>query len=165
MGDEHRGVSGFVVDFAQPAAEVAADLSIKGAEGLVKQKQTGLDGKRAGEGDALPLTARELRRIALLKPGELHQLQQLAHAPRNLFPARAARAGPHAQAEADILRNGHVAEERVVLENQPDMALLYGELQRVVLIEQNPPRGRNVETGEDAKQRGLARARGAEQSH
>ena len=54
------------------------------------------------------------------------------------------------------MSNGHVAEERVVLEHKPDMALLHRELQRVVLIEQHPPRGRKIETGKDAKQRGLA---------
>ena len=71
----------------------------------------------------------------------------------------------HAQAEADIVEHGHVAEQRVVLEHEADIALLHGELQRVLAVEQHAAGGRHVEAGEDPEQRRLARARRPEQRH
>ena len=56
-------------------------------------------------------------------------------------------------------------EQRVVLEHEADIALLHGELQRVLAVEQHAARGRHVEAGENAQQRGLARARRPEQRH
>ena len=60
MGDEDSSVPGLVVDFAEPTPEVAAHLGIERAERLVQQQHARLDGKRAGKGDALALTAGKL---------------------------------------------------------------------------------------------------------
>ena len=49
-----------------------------------------------------------------------------------------------------------MAEERVVLEHQTDIALLHGQLQRVLAVEQHAAEGRNVEAGENPEQRCLA---------
>jgi hypothetical protein len=63
---------------AQPAAQFLAHLGVERAERLVEQQHARLDGQRAGQRHALPLAARELRRVAVLP------------APR-AAPARAAR--------------------------------------------------------------------------
>ena len=57
VGDEHRGMAGLLVHLQQPAAELFAHLCVESAEGFIEQQQTRLDGERAGEGDALTLTA------------------------------------------------------------------------------------------------------------
>ena len=125
VSHEHSGVSGLVMNLAHPTPKVAAHLGIQRAKGLVKQKQTRLDGKRAGEGNALALAARKLRGVALLKSGKLDEIEQFERAALDLFAARTARARSHAQPEADILGDVHMPEQRVVLEHQADMALLH----------------------------------------
>ncbi len=77
VGDEDGGVAGPVVDFAQPAAQLLADLGVERAERLVEQQHARLDGERAGQRHALPLAAGELRRIALFQTRELHEVEQL----------------------------------------------------------------------------------------
>ena len=87
VGDEDGGVAGLVVDLAQPAAQLAADLGVERAEGLVEQQQARLDGQRAGQRDALALAAGELGRIALLEPVELDQLEEFAARARGSRPS------------------------------------------------------------------------------
>ena len=97
------------------------------------------------------------------KPRELHQIEQLERAALDLLAARAARPRTDAKAEADIVEHSHVAEQRVALEHEADIALLHGELERVLAVEQHAAGGRHVEAGEDAEQRRLAGAGRAEQ--
>ena len=54
-------------------------------------------------------------------------------------------------------------EERVVLEHEADPTLLHGKARRVQRVEEHGAAMRRVEAGDDAQQRRLARARGAEQ--
>lgn len=44
VGHEHRGQAGLLVQFAQPAAQVAAHLCIQGTKGLVQQQHARLNG-------------------------------------------------------------------------------------------------------------------------
>ncbi len=63
----------------QPLAQLAADVRVQRAERLVEQQHFRLDGQRARERDALPLTARKLRRAdGFGQEVELHQIEQLA---------------------------------------------------------------------------------------
>ena len=163
MRDEDGGVAGAVVDLAQPAAELAADLRVERAERLVEQQDARLDGERAGERHALPLAAGELTGKALLQAGELHEVEEVQHALADFRLGRAAAAGPHRQAEGDVVEHRHVAEQRVMLEYEADIALTQVEAERILLAEENASGGRLVEAGEDAQQRGLAGAGRAEQ--
>ena len=124
MGDEHRGVAGLVVDLAQPAAQVAAHLGIERPERLIEQQHPRFDGERPGERHALPLAAGELRREAVAKAGELHQLEKLERRACGLrSPPGAAPRGRTLQAEGDIVENRHMAEQRIVLEHEADIAV------------------------------------------
>ena len=158
VGDEDGGVAGGVVDIAQPAAKLAADLSVERAERLVEQQHFWLDRHGARKRDALALAAGELGGISLLQPGELHEVKQLGGAAANLRLGRPRRAGPHFQAEADILGDGHVLEQRVMLEHEADIALLHGLVGSVLVAEIDRAAGRPLQPGDQAKQRRLARA-------
>ena len=80
VGDERGGVAGAVMDFAQPAAEVAAHLGVERAERLVEQQHPRLDGERARQRDALALAARKLGGTALAKAAELHKIEKVSDA-------------------------------------------------------------------------------------
>ncbi len=74
---------------------------------------------RARERDALALAAGELDRLAVAVAAEPHHLEHLV----DLALALGARDALHLQPVADVLGDGHVREERVVLEDRVDVAL------------------------------------------
>ena len=121
MGDEDAGDVDLVVQPAQPAAQLLADLGVERAEGLVEQQHLGLHRQRPGQRDPLALPAGELVRIAVGQPVELHQLEQRMH--RLLISGFGGRvpARPHAQTEGDVLEDGHVPEQGVMLEHKADL--------------------------------------------
>ena len=77
MGDEHGGHGVLVVQATEPAPEVLAHVGVEGSEGLVEQQHGRLDGEGAGERHPLSLATRQLPRVAVGQPGELHHLEQL----------------------------------------------------------------------------------------
>jgi len=60
MGDEDRRHVYLVVQPSQSGPELLADIRIQGAEWLIEQQHSGLDGECAGQGHALPLATRQL---------------------------------------------------------------------------------------------------------
>ncbi len=158
MGDEDRGVAGAVVHFAQPLAQLAADLGIKRAKGLVEQQHGGLDGEGPGERDALALAARELVGIALFEARELDQIEQLHGAAADLAGGRAGGARAHLEAERDVLEDRHMAEQRIVLEHEADIALLDGLFRGIGIAKEYLAGGGHFQARNEPQQRGLARA-------
>ena len=140
--DEDAGQVDLVVQAAQPAAQFLPDLRVERAERLVEQQHARFHRERARQRHALPLSAGELRGIAVAEVIELHEARadrsRAAGSPRR----RAARARAHAQAERDVLEHRHVAEERVVLEDEADAAILRAPPRRIVAVEQDACRRR-----------------------
>ena len=66
---------------------------------------------------------------------ELHQLEQLIYPRANLGLARTQTARARTQPERHILEHRHVAEKRVVLEHETDIALADAARQRVLAVE------------------------------
>ena len=89
-----------VVQPAQPLPQLLPHLRVERAERLVEQQHLRLRGQRAGQRDALPLAAGELRRIARAEALEPDQLQQLVARARAISAFGDA---AHAQAEADVV--------------------------------------------------------------
>ena len=98
------------MNFAQPDAQVLADLGVERAERLVEQEHARLDGERAGEGDALLLSAGELRGIARSEVAEPHDVEQFVDARRDLALRRPRAPRPHGQAIGDIVEHASCAE-------------------------------------------------------
>ena len=90
--DEHRRHVQFVVQAPQPAAQLLAHLGVECAERFVEQQHPRFDRECARQRDALALPARQLVGLAIGEPVELHELEQLVHAPADLALATAARA-------------------------------------------------------------------------
>ena len=85
------------------------------------------------------------------------------HALGDLRLRRPHRARPHREAEGDVVEHAHVAEERVVLEHEADLALARTLADGVLAMEAHGAGVRPLEAGHDAQQRGLAGTGGAEQ--
>ena len=117
-------------------------------------------GQRAGERDALALTARELVRIPPLMTRQLHEVEEFAHA----RPDRAAFRLAHVERKGDVLLHREVREERVALEHEPDVALAQRRLGDVALAEIDATVVDGLESGDRAQHRRLAATRGSENS-
>jgi hypothetical protein len=108
---------------------------------------------------ALALPARELRRIALAEALQAGQLEQLVRAPARVGLGHAA----HVEPERDVVLDGEVAEQRVVLEHEADRAHARVQVGRRLAVEPHLARVRRLEPGQDAQDRALAAARRPEQ--
>src|SRR5207244_7720692 len=67
------------------------------------------------------------------------------------------------QPERDVLAHGHVLERRVVLEDEPDVALAGGHVGRLVAVDRHAARVWRLEPGDHAQEGRLAAAARAEQ--
>ena len=109
MRDVHEGRADLAVDLRQLDLQALAELQVERAERLVEQEHRRTLDERAGDGDALLLTARQLRRCAVAKPLEPDEGQRLGGAAGRCGPLDAV----HLQTEGDVVEHRHVREERV----------------------------------------------------
>ena len=161
--DEDAGDVQLVVQAAQPAPQLLAHLGVERAEGFVEQQHARLDRERTGQRDALALATRKLRRKAVGEPVELNEVEQFVHLALDVGFARALLARLHTQAEGDVVEHRHVAKEGVVLEHEADLTLAHMRVGGVLPVEQHVAAVGRLKPGDDAQQRCLATARGAEQ--
>jgi hypothetical protein len=166
VGDEHAGDVHFVVQLAQPAAQLQTDLRVQRAERFVEQQDAGFDRQSACQRDPLALASGELRRITA------RQILQLDQSPAIRGPWRESAlstdahfAGRTLSPKGDVLEHGHVPEERVVLEDKADAAVAGIAMRSVFAIEENVAGVGEFQSGDDAQQRGLAGARRSQQRH
>jgi len=68
MGHEYAREMQFVMQTSQPSPQFMAHLAVESAKRFVQQQHVGIDGECPCEGHALPLAARQLRRIAIARP-------------------------------------------------------------------------------------------------
>ena len=120
VGDEHEGRPDLAVDARQLDLHLLAELEVERPERLVEQQHGRSLRERAGQRHALGLAARQLPRVAVAVLGQADQLEVLADAPADLVVRQAL----HPQPERDVVGDGHVREERVVLEHGVHVALV-----------------------------------------
>ncbi len=154
VGDQQGRHVDLLVQAAQPLAQLGADLGVQRAERLVEQQHLRLDRQRSGERHALALSAAELGRVALGEAAEADDLEQLVDALVGLLLGRLADLQP----EADVVVHGHVLERRVVLEDEPDPALLRRDVRDVLAEDRDGPGIGVLEPADDPQQRRLAGA-------
>ena len=119
MGDVDERDPDLLLDGLELDLHLLAELEVERAERLVEQQHARPVDERAGERDPLPLAARELAGLApvvALEPD---------HAERLGDPRRALGLGDLAdhQPVRDVVADGHVREQRVVLEDRVDVAV------------------------------------------
>src|SRR5881396_2634202 len=118
----------------EPAPELLAHTGIERSEWLVEQQHPGSRRERARQRHALALTARELIGIEIAEGAELDQLEEVLHTALDLRLRLLA----DRETETDVVAHRHVAEQRVVLEDEPDAALLHGHVGLLITRERDP---------------------------
>src|SRR5690606_32287840 len=165
VGDEHTGDVDLVVQPPQPTSQLLAHLGVEGAEGLVEQQHLGLHGQRPRQGHALSLASGKLRRIAVGQPLQLDQLQQLIDPSPNFRLLGPLAPRPYAQPEGDVVEHRHVAEQRIVLEDEANLALAHMDVGRVFAVKQDLAGVGPLQASNDAQQGRLARTGRTEQGY
>ena len=118
--DVDRRRAELALELRDLGAHLDAQLGVEVRERLVHQEHLRLADDRAAHRDALPLAAGELLRLA----GEVRRQVEELRRPRDALVDDALRHLPQPQPEGDVLRDGQVRVERVVLEDHRDVAVL-----------------------------------------
>ena len=139
-------------------AHLLADPRVEIGQRLVEQQDLRVDGKRAAERHALPLTAGERGHLALAEPVEPQHREQLGHSPGDLGAADA----PQFQAVTDVLRHRHVRPQCIGLEHHRDVALVGRQPGDIAPADRYLTACHSDETANGAQQGGLAAARRAQ---
>ena len=152
MRDVDEGDANLLLDRLELDLHLLAELEVERAERLIEQQDAGPVDEGPGQRDPLPLATGELRGFPA------PEARQPDHAQRFGDPAVALRPidPPHHQPIADVLAHVHVREERVVLEDGVDIPVERRNTGHVATMEQDPPRGRPLETRDHAQRRRLS---------
>src|SRR5262245_5931703 len=105
---------------------------------------------RAGERDALPLSARQLRGMAVPERAQLDQIEQPLDLGANFRIPRTRPPRARAQSERHVLEHCHVPEQRVLLKYEADIALADAARERILAVEADLAFVRPGETGDNA---------------
>ena len=100
-----------------PIKSLACRL-VDGGKRLIEQENVGIAGKRPSHGHALLLASGKFRRASIFEPAEIDEVKKFTG------PRPALRRGPIPKRLHNVLDCGEVREQRVVLENDPNSALL-----------------------------------------
>ena len=158
MGDVDERDAGALLDRAQLGAHVLAQLEVESGERLVEEHDGGLDGERAGDGDALLLAARELADHLVGGSGQVDELEKFVGAGATLGPVHAA----HLEPEGDVVGHRHQRKEGEVLEDQRGGALVRADATHVLGTDPDGALGRVGEARNHPQDRRFTATRGSE---
>src|SRR5690606_10355511 len=96
-----------------------AQVSVQIGERLIQQNQGGFGRQRAGQRNPLLLTTRQLVRVIIRQVLQVHQVEQLRYFLATFGFTQGL------QAEANVVGNGQVREQSVVLEHHADLPLFW----------------------------------------
>ena len=157
VGDDDERDADLALDRLEFDLHLLAQLEVQRAEWLVEQQHPWPPDQCAREGDALTLPARKLLRAPWRVLGQPDHVERVGGA----TPAFGLGHAAHLQAVLDVLRDGHVREQRVLLEHGVDVAALGGQASDVDAAEFDHAGGGLLESRDHAQDRGLSGTRGA----
>jgi hypothetical protein len=140
-------------DARQLGAQFLAQLVVEIGQRLVEQHQIGALDQRAGDGGALLLAARQSERQAVEIRLQPQQAGDLADPSLDLLVGPAL----HTKRRGDVLEDGERGIVDELLVDHRHRTLADVDARHVLAVHDDAPRGRRVETGQQAHQRGLAR--------
>ena len=146
------------VDVPEQAEHLLAALGVQVARGLVGKQHLRFVHERARHGDPLLFAAGQLRRRQVLLLLHADLFQHLVGAALDLAVGRA----DHLEGKRDVLEDGLVGKEFVVLEHEPDIAPEIGNARRIEpegvhALDDDLPLVGVLGAEEDLEQGGLAR--------
>ena len=144
VGDEQRGDPPARHQRGELVAQAFRERVVEGHEGLVEHQEVGLDREGAGERDAAGLAERQFAGEMIAMGGEPERGEQHVE----FGVGRLRRAEPH------VLLHGAPGQEARLLEHHAELAVI-GQAHHPGIVA--------VEAGDDAQQRRLAAAGGADQ--
>ncbi len=162
MGDVEQGERLGLLDDAEAFDESMAARQVERRDRLVAEQEPGARGQRAGQPDALALASRECRGPAVEQGFHPAERRDFGQTGDSLRPR------PVLQTEPNVRRDAQVWEEQVVLEDHPDLpgAERYVDPRPVVekdrVAKPDPTAVGRLQSGDQAEQGRLARARGTE---
>ena len=165
MRDQDQRGAKVAVHLEQQVDDALAGGVIKAAGGFVGKQQPGGGRKGARQGHALLLATRQGARIVSGPLGQPHAGQQLAG------DAMGFRVGGQLQGQHDVFQRGHGRQQLEGLEDEahllrpPVGALLFVPGKQRLAVHLHVATGGQVQPGQQAQQRGLARARGTDDGH
>jgi len=142
------------MELAQLQLELFPELGVQRTQGLIQQQHFRLVDDGPCEGHPLPLSAGKLVGVAAGERGDLGQLQHRGGAAHNVVGGQPF----HAQSERDVLGDAEVRKERVGLEDRVDRPLPRWQTQGIHPADPHRTAVREIQTGNDSEQGGLAAA-------
>jgi hypothetical protein len=158
-GHEHERDARLGLQALELALHLAAQLEVERRQGLVEEQHLRRGRERAGEGHALLLAARQLVRQAVSERVEPHERQHPLHRRADLGP----RTAQHLQPEGHVAGHREVREEGVGLEDRVGAPAVRRQARDVLPADPHAPPVRRLEARDEAQERGLAAARGAQE--
>ena len=159
MGHVNRGNADLFLDVADRPTHFHAQLGVEVRERLVHEQHARMHDNRTGQGDTLLLAPGQAFGQAVLIVLNADGLEHLIDPPLRIGWRHVA----ELQAVLDILAHGQMREDRIVLEDHADIALVRRNAVDDLIIETDVAGFDAVETGDHAQQGGLAAARGPQQ--
>ena len=150
-----------LVQSRELGAHVDPELRVEVRERLVHQERGRLADDRPAHRDALALAARQRAGRRSSSSSSPSIRADLLDALLDLGLRRL----PHLEAVAEVLRDGEVRVERVVLEDHRDVAVPRREPRHLALADPDLALGHLLEAGDHAQQRRLAAAGRADEDH
>ena len=158
--DVDEGLAGLPVDVLELLLERLAQAEVERGERLVEEQDLRVEGERAGERDALALSARAL----------VHALVVVVHREAELVEQRARALAPHPgrdpgdlEWELDVLPDALVREEREVLKDHAGRAPVGGHLVDHPPVQPDLAAGGLLHAHQHADHRRLPGARGSDE--
>ena len=152
--DVHDGDAQPALDLLDLCLHVLAQLAVQRAQWLVHEHDRRIEHERARQRHPLLLAPGELARVAVFEAGQAHDLQRLANALLGLHARHLA----HPEREADVGGDGHVGEQRVVLEDEADVAPVRRLAGQLAVVGVDLAKILQHEARDDLEDRGLAGA-------
>ena len=160
VGDIDEGSVQTAVQTGNLAAHGGTELRVQVGERLVQKEDGRIADHGAAEGDTLTLAAGQSLGLALKQVLQVEDLGGLVDALVDLVLGDVAQG----QTEGDVLVNGHVGVQGVVLENHRDVAVFGRNLVDQAVADVELAAGDGLKTGDHAQGGGFAAAGGADKN-
>ena len=154
MRDEHGRDADFLLDAADLVLHLAADLPVERRQRLVQEQDRRFDDQSARQRHALLLSARELADLAALQVTESDQRRVILDLLLNGLTVDLA----DLQTVGNVIKHGHVRDQRVVLEHHADVPLFDRNVRDILPADDHAAGIRVLQTGNDPQQRRLSAA-------